>query len=420
MLLGFLHPEMDFVEDLPTTETSHEIALAQMLASQLGGLPLAINQIANYVLDAECELEDFVEIFSDFHNRNSLLEQDPGNLHMGYPHSLSTVWDISMSRIERSNKNSGHLLQLLSLFDPDGVPEILLDGSDRQRDGSDFLHLQYLQNKLQYLNAIKPLLQQSMVMKNKVQHTVSMHRLVGAITLSRIAKEDRQARFDEALELLYRVYPQITREKASLNEQWPRCRLYVPQVVALEKYYRESDSPLVPQAKFATVLANASWFLFEQGLPGQAMQLLPTARAVGEATINGNELAVATIYRTLGGIYLDINKPQASLDNFSRQMKVMECSGSSNDLAVAHGLSNCALAELSVGNYEASRRDLEKAQEIRLKYPGQAESYRALTLDILGILDGMQGNYSSAVQHLEEAIKLYDEELGVGNYLTAL
>lgn len=339
---------------------------------------------------------------------------------MNYPHSLKTVWDISMARIEKKNPNSGRLLQILSLFDPDGIPESLLDGSDRQFEGKAAPIPEYLRKKLGYLNATKPLLQQSMIAKHKAQGTIYMHRLVGAITLRKIAPSDRQARFDEAVEFLYGVYPQLSEKKSSLNEDWAKCRLYVPQVFALEKYYRESESPLIPRAEFATVLANAAWFLFEQGLPSQSMQLLPSARAVGEATMTGNEFAVSMIYRCTGGIYLDINKAQAAFDNFYRQMRGMEDLGPDHELAVAAGLSNCALAEMSTGDYKESRDYLTRAQDIRSKYPGQAESYVALTLDVCGILDGMEGRYDDAIKNIKAAIELYDKELGVGNHFTAL
>ncbi|OJD37205.1 nb-arc and tpr domain protein [Diplodia corticola] len=399
-------------------EDVEETELARQLTKSLGGLPLAINQIANYMLESQCDLEEIWDIYSDFRNRASLLDQDAGNLHMDYPHSLNTVWDISMSRVESANKDSRHLLQLLALLDPDGIPESLLTGSDRQRVGSSFARLQYLENKMVYLDTTRPLLQQSLISKDKSRRVVSMHRLVGAITLNKMTQEDRQARFDEAVELLYRVYPQLTPDKASLDSQWPRCRLYLPQVMSLEQFYRESDPPLLPRAEFAVILANASWYLFEQGLPAQAMQILPNAREVGEKTLP-KQYPLATIYRTFGGIYLDVNRAGDALVNFSNQLKVLQEMGSPNDLVQAHGYTNVALAELGTGDYRQARKDLDRAQEIRSKYPGQAEGYKGMTLDVIGLLEGLGGDYESSIQHLKAAIELYDADLGAGNYLTA-
>jgi tetratricopeptide (TPR) repeat protein len=256
--------------------------------------------------------------------------------------------------------------------------------------------------------------------KQEAKGSVSIHQMVGAIALGEIAPEDRQAHFDEAVDLLYGVYPRLTETKSSLSEDWAKCRLYSSEVLALEKQYRESESPLMPRAEFATILANTAWFLFEEGSLSQSMQILPTARTVGEATMVGNEFVVSTIYRCIGGIYLDTNKAQAAFDNFNRQMQIMEDLGPDHELGVAAGLSNCALAKMLTGDFKASRAYLTRAQNIRSKHPSEAKSYAALMWDVCGILDGKEGHYDDAIKNIEAAIKLYDNELGKDNAFTAL
>lgn len=273
---------------------------------------------------------------------------------------------------------------------------------------------------MQYLNATKPLLQQSMISKDKAQHILSMHRLVGAVTQNNLALANRQTRFDEAVELIYRVYPQLTVDKIWLNDQASRCRLYVPQIVSLERYYRESESPLIPRSEFATILASATWFLFESGLPGQAMELLPTARAVGERTINGNEFSVAMVYRTLGGIYLDINKGQAALDSWARQLEIEETTWGPESLEIAHGLTNIGFGQIWLGDLEEAESNLKRAEQIRLKYPDKAKGSAAQNLDVQSILERFRKNYDNSIRLMKKAIALYDGDLGVGNTCTAL
>ena len=127
-----------------------QVDCAKELMRQLGGFPLAIMQIANYMLEAQCDILEILDIYSDYYDRDSLLDEDAGMQHMGYPHSLRTVWEISTSRIERANVNSVHLLQLLALLDPDGFPEAILTGSDRVFEGTIAPRLHYLNNRMQY------------------------------------------------------------------------------------------------------------------------------------------------------------------------------------------------------------------------------------------------------------------------------
>jgi tetratricopeptide (TPR) repeat protein len=402
------------------TKNTDEFLKARALVAKLGGLPLAISQIANYMLDTGCGLQDLLEIFVDYANRGTILEQDSGGLHMSYQHSLTTVWEMSMARIERADSQAIHLLQLLSVLDPDGIPITLLDGSGKQHEGVYIDGLAYLSNKARYLNAIKALTQQSMIYKSKSGGMLYMHRLLGEITRNKMTSEDRKGRFEEALELLYRVYPQLSIEKAMLNDQWPQCRLYTPQVRVLERHYRELEHPSEPNPRFVTVLANASWFLYEQGLLEQAMNLLPTAQQVGDQITEGDEFSMSTVHRALGGICGDMNDPQGALSHFLRQLHYLEKLGDADALPVAHGYSNVALAELALQNYEAAMKNITKSQEIRSKYPGRAREAQALTYDVYGVTLSLRGAYDEAIDNIQKAMDLYDDEQGVGNYLSAL
>lgn len=392
-------------------------ALSQKLAQQLGGLPLAIVQIANYMIEVRCDFQEVLEIYSDFRHRHTLLRQSLGDHQARQIRPLATVWEMSIRRIAEANQDSIHLLQLLTMFDCDGVPESLLDGNDVQRNSLDLTGLRYLRNKVDLLNTIRPLLQQSMVSKNKYRRDISMHRLVATMTQDRMTATDHQSRFDEAVELLYRVYPQVTVAKVGLNDQWPRCQLYLPQVMAVERCYRESSDSLLPRAHFATVLANACWFLFERGLIAQAMSILPSACSIGDATLGNDDLSLATIYRSLGGIQLDFGKPEDALTSFTKALDIQR---NISDVISAHGYTAVALTYLCLGQYEPAKQNIEIAQEIRARYPDQSEGYKALTLDVYGMLESLRGEYNTSIKYIKEAITLYDDDQGVGNYLTAL
>ncbi|KAK4947223.1 hypothetical protein LTR10_013995 [Elasticomyces elasticus] len=393
-----------------------DLELAKLLSKELGGLPLAIDQIANYARVVKCSLGDVSQIYADFKERSLLWQQDTSGDLTGHVRSLDTVWEMSISRIAKANPDATHLLQLLCMYDCDGVPQTLIDGTDEQRPGSNTPQLLFLRKKVQLLSATGALLRQSMINKDKAGSRISMHRLVAAITRQHMSHEDHQARFDEALELLFRVYPQMTPERVGLNDQWPRCRLYLPQVIALKHIYRESASPIIPRAHFAVVLANACWFLFEQGHLEEVMKLLPTATEVAEATSGNDDFAHSTVYRSLGGIQLDVGEPQEALRSFSRALALQR---NVSEVVSAHGYTAVALAYLCQEDYDNAKKNLDTAQEIRSRHPGQSEGYRAMTLDVLGMLDSLRGRYQSALQYLEDAIALYDEDQGPGNYLTA-
>jgi hypothetical protein len=136
--------EWDIIEP---QDHAHQVLAAQKLAGELGGLPLAINQMANYILDTRCSLEEFVEMFSNLQDKKELLRSSGPTFDMSYSHSLTTVWDISFSHL---NDNGRHLLEILSFLDPDSIPESAFTTPTSVGDNAAYPRLAYLSNRIRY------------------------------------------------------------------------------------------------------------------------------------------------------------------------------------------------------------------------------------------------------------------------------
>ncbi len=128
---------------------------------------------------------------------------------------------------------------------------------------------------------------------------------------------------------------------------------------------------------------------------------------------------VANIFRTYGGIYLDSNELAASFNNFSRQLEIYEEISPPDALIRASGYNNVALTQMSIGDYERAKANYERSLEIRNRYPEVAQSLRAITLMNIGVLKQHLGDFEEALDHINRAIVLFDDQLGVGNFKTA-
>jgi NB-ARC domain len=114
MLLNLL--ELD-----PESTSNQEDARA--IANILGGLPLAINQMGSFVSQRKLPLQDFLPLYE----RNAAKIDARKSRLTQYEHTLSTVWEISLTRL---SGDSYHLQKLLAFFDPDSVDEaMLIEGS---------------------------------------------------------------------------------------------------------------------------------------------------------------------------------------------------------------------------------------------------------------------------------------------------
>lgn len=121
----------------PKVELHH--SKATEISQALGGLPLAITQIGGFILQRKLLLQDFLPLYE--RNSNKIDSKKTGL--SDYEHTISTVWEISLSNI---GGDSFNLLSLLAFFEPDGIHEqVLLEGS-RQIDHADF---DFLQNEME-------------------------------------------------------------------------------------------------------------------------------------------------------------------------------------------------------------------------------------------------------------------------------
>lgn len=107
---------------LESTNAANQ-AKARTIVEMLGGLPLAINQIASFVSQRKMSLDDFLPMYK---RHSDKIDAKKSRL-TEYEHALSTVWELSLSKLSGP---SAHLQKLMAFFHPDGVDEkMLLEGS---------------------------------------------------------------------------------------------------------------------------------------------------------------------------------------------------------------------------------------------------------------------------------------------------
>jgi hypothetical protein len=105
----------------PTSSTNQE--KAKEITTTLGGLPLALNQIGGFIVQRKLPLQDFLPLYQ----RNSAKIDARKTDISGYDHTLSTVWEMSMSKLSGDSKI---LLSLLPYLQPDAIDEaVFLQGS---------------------------------------------------------------------------------------------------------------------------------------------------------------------------------------------------------------------------------------------------------------------------------------------------
>lgn len=239
----------------------------QQISNALGGVPLAISQMAGIIRRQDLTLSEFFELYTDHEEHASLYKTKFDTNYIPYRHSLSTVWAF-----EKLKPQARQLLELISFLDPDSIEEDLLIVATAKRlaDGLQF-------RKSNFIEARTELLSSSLVQRDKEKHQLSVHRIVQEAVLSTMDVKTKESIFDEILQILWGDWPSampkpskepvLAKPKSSGERlhvgRWPVCAAIYPHVLRLHQLW-----PTIPIASeatnllFAKLLTDAAWCVF--------------------------------------------------------------------------------------------------------------------------------------------------------------
>ena len=117
----------------PSNDQEREAA--ETIVDQLGGLPLAIVQISDFIRDRQYSFSEFVPLYRSSAKRIIAKGEAPSE----YNHTIGTVWEMSLQKLSGDART---LQQLLAFLEPDSVEEEMLtsDTSGLTEDRYEFLH----------------------------------------------------------------------------------------------------------------------------------------------------------------------------------------------------------------------------------------------------------------------------------------
>jgi hypothetical protein len=200
---------------------------ARDLADVLGGLPLALEQAAAYILATGGSLAGYLALFQQ--RRTVMLARGKPT---GYDKTLATTWTLAFDHLQQTAPAAVSLLRLLVSFAPETIPLRLLlqprpglAGRLGDEVGDELVPL--LEDPLAVGDAIAALRRYSLITLGNAA-TVSLHRLVQAVTADHmpagLAREWQQA----AATLITAAIPSDT----GRPETWPVCAALLPHAQA--------------------------------------------------------------------------------------------------------------------------------------------------------------------------------------------
>jgi tetratricopeptide (TPR) repeat protein len=330
-------------------------AAATTLASLLGGLPLALEQAAAYIVaSGTVTLADYAELFA-----TRALELLKRGQPLGYHHTVATTWSLALQRLQQADPAAVGLLTLAAFLASDDLPQALLGAHDGEPPAA---LAAVVGDPLALGDAVAALRRHSLV--RVVADGLFVHRLLQTVVRSSLDAEAERTWTSVAVLLLRAAFPDDINEVAV----WPVCDRLLPHVLVVADHAQRLD--VEPEARL-WLLSQAAMYLWRRGWYRQALTL--------------QERALAGYRRVFGDDHPDTLR---SIDNLAETRLAL------GDLRGTRKLSEQSLAGFrrvfgddhpdtlhSMNNLAATLRDLGDLQRARELHERALATYRRVLGD---------------------------------------
>ena len=275
-----------------------------------GYLPLAIRAATGIIVETECDLPTFIRLCQENGDQpEPFAHLEPDVTSFDYEHTLATVWDISLQKIDA---RSTHLLRILMYLDPDAVPEEFL-----RKGASSVKDINYLAVTATWLQASRELRKHGLCWKANIHGnaasrlTTSEHATTGIATLRlvlqtvfhRCSNAEKSEALAHVVAMLKSEYPSVSDTEFRLSTSWRECQILLPHVEAVIIRCRAENMQL--PSDFVPVLCACGRYLIERRSFKDAERLFTVTKEVCKAHgLNDWQLA-QFVQRSLGGILLE-------------------------------------------------------------------------------------------------------------------
>jgi tetratricopeptide (TPR) repeat protein/transcriptional regulator with XRE-family HTH domain len=386
--------------DAPLTQAEPtDVQAAVRLVSELGGLPLALDQAGAYLEETGCGLQQYLDLYRS--HRAALLRLR-GGVVQDHPDSVATTWSLSFAQVERQSALAADLLRLCAWLHPDTIPEeVFLQGAAHLGPALAVLE----KNALAFNQALAVLQRYSLVRRTSREQTISIHRLVQAVLQDAMANEERDRWMARAIAALNAIYPEVRHQGWS---QWKTCSRLVLHVLALAAFPAEQTASLA----LATLLVKTADYLFQRAQYKEAEPLYQRALQMGEKIAGASHLQVAYTLSGLAALYGEQGDYEQAEPLFQRALQLLEQDHGGDQREMAYLLNNLAILYGEQGQFQRAEPLFQRALQLWEHLPDPEHSTLVSALNNLAILYSQQGEFQRAEPLFQRALHLEEQLFG--------
>jgi tetratricopeptide (TPR) repeat protein len=371
-------------------------AVAQRLAQALGDLPLALEQAGALIAEAQITYAHYLSRFED--HWAELLRS--GRTSGEYPDTVAMTWELGFRQLETTEPMAAALLNVCAYFAPVDISRSFLV----QAAGALPKPLSTAAQTPAGLGAlVSALTRYSLVVAN--EKTLSVHRLVGALTRDRLPEDHQRNWCGIAL----RMMRENVRFDEAAVDSWFEHVPVLPHALAVTKYAEDLG---VEPAIAAHLLNNAGLFLFRLGQFTQARLALERALALTVQAHGPENPRRSAIENNLGRVLNRLGEHERAKEHFASAIAVDQAAYGESHPHVAELANNYGISLQIAGDVEDAMRQFEWALSVVETHFGPEHPKVATVVNNLGYSLAGLGDLDRAMSHFARALTTAEASYG--------
>jgi len=363
---------------------------ADALAEALGDLPLALEQTGAYMEATRRSFSDYLKMFTE--RKNELW--DRAGPPPDYPDTVATTWNIAFDEVMQLSSAGADLLNLCAFLAPDDIPvELLNSGAQHLPESLTAV----ASDPLAFDDAVDPLRRYSLV--EITEETISVHRLVQAVTRDRLDDEKRKKWAEAAVRIVNKAFP----FKSDDVGTWPVCSHLLPHALAAADHAETLD---VASDSTGRLLNQTGLYLKGRAQFAEAKEMHERALAIGEATYGPDHPQVAIYVNNLGLVLQALGDLEGAKKMYERALAIDEATYGPDHPQVAIYVNNLGLVLQALGDLEGAKKMYERALAIGEATYGPDHPTVAIYVNNLG-------GVLQDIGDMEGAKKMYERALAI-------
>jgi tetratricopeptide (TPR) repeat protein len=372
-------------------------ALAQQITQDVGGLPLALDQIGAYLETTGSSLASYWQKYQQ--HRVELLKEYRG-MGADHPQPVATTWSLSFQRVDERNPAAADLLRFCAFLAPDVIFEdMLTQGADALpptisaaiKDG-------YLLDL-----AIETLRAYSLITRDTQTKALAVHRLVQTVVRDSLPAEAQQQWMLHVVTLVNQAFPEVE------FTNWSQCEHCLPHALLCAQWIKQGQ---ISTPAAMRLLDQLGYYLMVRGHYNEAEPFLWQALSLRERQLGSEHLDTATSLRHLGLLYRLTAKYTEAEALLQRVLSIREKQLGPEHLDTATSLHDLALLYSEIGKDTEAEALLQQALSIREQQLGPEHPDTAWNLNTLAHVYEDQGRYAEAEALALRSLSIRERQLG--------